>query len=90
MRPLVEGEARGVDGLAAVPALEWFVAVVDLLVHGERGVAGEGLATAALVGPLARVGAKVVGEVRALVAGLAALGACVRPLPGVCSRVRAE
>lgn len=58
--------------------------------HGERGVAGEGLATAALVGPLARVVAKVVGEVCALVACLAALGACVRPLPGVRSRLRAE
>lgn len=42
MRPLVEGEARAaVEGLGEVPALEWLVATVDLLVHGERGVAGE-------------------------------------------------
>lgn len=49
--------------------------------HGERGVAGEGLATATLVGPLARVDAKVVGEVRALVAhayGPVCARGCVR------------
>lgn len=84
VRPLVEGEAReAVEGLAALHALEWLVAAVDLLVHCERGVAGEGLATPALVWLLAGVDAEVVSEVPALVEGLATLAARIRPLPGV-------
>lgn len=36
VRPLMEGEAReAVEGLAALRALEWLVAAVDLLVHCE-------------------------------------------------------
>jgi hypothetical protein len=92
VRPLVEGEARApVGGLGAVPALEWLVATVDLLVHGERRVAGEGLATAAPAGPLTRVAVEVAGEVRALVEGLGALGgACVGSHPDARWAVRAE
>lgn len=51
------------------------LAAVDLLVHCERGVAGEGLAAPALVWLLATVDAEVASEVRALVEGLATLRA---------------
>ena len=61
-------------------ALEWLVAAVDLLVHRERRVAGEGLAAPALVWLPARVDAEVASEVHALVEGLATLAYGLSPV----------